>query len=168
MQNNSIDPNECEQEQIQFIESIQPFGSLLAVNADRVITHAAVVQQLGWSAQQLIGKTIDTVLQDSARIFDMIKGRTESTSPILLREQKSRKWLSCIAHQQGDFVILELESVPADQIDIASLKFMSERRDSMGSYLSYIADNMRIVTGYDRVMIYKSVWIGMARSLPSL
>lgn len=155
MQNLSIDPNQCELEQIQFIESIQPFGSLLAVDQTRVIRHAGVIDEFGWSAQQLIGRNIDTVLQDSARIFDMIKGRTDQTSPFLLRELKSRRWLSCIAHQQGDFVILELEFVPTEQVDIASLKFMGERRDSIESYLSYIAENMRVVTGYDRVMIYK-------------
>ncbi len=88
-------------------------------------------------------------------MFEAIKGRGEPTSPLLLREVKSRRWLSCIAHQQGDFVIFELELVPPEQIDIASLKFMSDRRESLDSYLSYIAENMRAVTGYDRVMIYK-------------
>lgn len=155
MQNLSIDPNECELEQIQFIESIQPFGSLLTVNENRVITHAAVVDDFSWTAEKLIGKNIDTVLQDSPRIFDMVKGRTEPTSPFLLRELKNRRWLSCIAHQQSDSTVLELEFVPDEQVDIASLKFMSERRDSIDSYLSYIAENMRAVTGYDRVMIYK-------------
>ncbi|MBS1955809.1 MAG: GAF domain-containing protein [Cyanobacteria bacterium SZAS-4] len=155
MENPFIDPSECELEQIQFIESIQPFGSLLTVNQSHVITHAAVVDKFGWTAEQLIGRNLDIVLQDSSRIFDMIKDRTEPTSPFLLRELKSRQWLSCIAHQQGDSIILELEFVPADQVDIASLKFMSERRDSIASYLSYIAENMRVVTGYDRVMIYK-------------
>lgn len=155
MQNLSVDPNECELEQIQFIESIQPFGSLLTVDRNRVVRHAAVVDNFGWSAEQLVGRNIDTVLQDSTRIFDLIKGRTEQTSPFLLRNLKSRHWMSCIAHQQGDFVILELEFVPPEQVDIASLKFMGERRHSIGSYLSYIAENMRTVTGYDRVMIYK-------------
>jgi light-regulated signal transduction histidine kinase (bacteriophytochrome) len=150
-----VDSSDCENEQIQFIESIQPFGSLLTVDQKRNIIYAAVSERFGRSAEQLLGQNIDTVLQDSSRIFDALKGRSEPTSPLLMREQNSRRWLTCIAHQHGDSTVLELELVPPDQVDIASLKFMSDRRESLESYLSYIAENMRVVTGYDRVMIYK-------------
>ncbi len=155
MQNFHLDPASCENEQIQFIESIQPFGTLLAFDEKGTITYAAVAGEFGWTAQELLGKNIDLVLSDSDRIFDALKNRTEPTSPLLIRERKSRRWVTCIAHRQGDRVLVELEVVPPEQIDIASLKFMSDRRDSLESYLSYIAENMRIVTGYDRVMIYK-------------
>ncbi|HEY9732186.1 MAG TPA: GAF domain-containing protein [Drouetiella sp.] len=155
MQNFSLDPIECENEQIQFIESVQPFGTLLALDKERNISYAAIAEGFGWSVADLLGKNIDLILQDSDRIFDALKGRTEPTSPLLIRDRKSRRWVTCIAHQQGEFVIVEIELVPPEQIDIASLKFMSDRRDSLESYLSYIAENMRVVTGYDRVMIYK-------------
>jgi chemotaxis family two-component system sensor kinase Cph1 len=155
LQNFFVDPSRCENEQIQFIESVQPFGTLLALDSQRNISYAAVCDGFAWTVAELLGKNIDLILQDSGRVFDALKGRTEPTSPLLIRERKSRRWVTCIAHQQGDLVIIELEIVPPEQIDIASLKFMSDRRDSLQSYLSYIAENMRVVTGYDRVMIYK-------------
>lgn len=155
VQNFSLEPSICENEQIQFIESIQPFGSLLALDMSGKICHAAINGEIEWSAAELIGKNIDVVLQDSNRVFDAIKNRSEPTSPLLIRERKSRRWVTCIAHQKDDRVIVEVETLPLEQIDIASLKFMSDRRESLESYLSYIAENVRAVTGYDRVMIYK-------------
>ncbi|MBS2003990.1 MAG: GAF domain-containing protein [Cyanobacteria bacterium SZAS LIN-5] len=155
VQNFSLDPASCENEPIQFIESIQPFGSLLALDMSGKICHAAINDEIGWTAADLIGKNIENVLQDSQRVFDAIKDRSEPTSPMLIRESKSRRWITCIAHKKDDRVIVEIETLPSEQIDIASLKFMSDRRESLESYLSYIAENIRGVTGYDRVMIYK-------------
>jgi two-component system, chemotaxis family, sensor kinase Cph1 len=155
MQNFSLQLTECDKEPIQFIESIQPFGTLLAVDSEQVIVYAAVGQDFEWKADELLGKHIDTVLQDSERVSAGAVGRTEPTIPLLIRDQQSKVWMSCIVHKQEDFLIIELELVPPEPIDIASLKFVSDRRESLDSYLSFIAENIRAVTGYDRVMVYK-------------
>ncbi|HEY9679295.1 MAG TPA: GAF domain-containing protein [Drouetiella sp.] len=155
MMNMPVDTTDCDKEQIQFIESIQPFGTLVAVDKDHKVRYAAVSDGFDWTVSELLGKKIDSYLLDADRVFAAVANRSEPTSPLLIRTAHTKKWLSCIAHRQSELTIIELEFVPPEQIDIASLKFMSDRRDSLESYLSYIAENMRNVTGYDRVMIYK-------------
>lgn len=156
MQQTATSLTECDKEQIQFIESIQSIGTLVALDANNKIVFAAPAERLGLTAQDLIGKSLEEIIPgDTGRILSSLEGRVEPTIPILIRSKRWGQWLTCIGHQQGDYKILELEFLPDHEVEIPSIKFVQERRDSLESYLAYIAENIQSATGYDRVMVYK-------------
>lgn len=155
--------SQCDEEQIQFIASIQPFGSLLVSDGSGRILYAAVEPEMRARLADPLGQSIEGLLPSiNDRVQKALEGRTEPTTPSLLRSSKLNSWITCIAHKQGEYTIFEIETAQVNGKDVPSVKFMKERRDSIDSYLSFIAENVRLVTGYDRVMIYRfaSDWHG--------
>jgi light-regulated signal transduction histidine kinase (bacteriophytochrome) len=163
---------DCDREQIQFIGSIQPFGALLATDRHSIIVAAAFGPMFHETAELFIGKHLREFFgKNFDRIFESIDGRHEPSAPFLIRDSFDR-WLTCIAYHQGELTIFEIERVPDRPVDLASVKFVLDRGENLESYLSFVAENLRIVTGFDRVMIYKfsSDWHGevVAESLNEL
>jgi light-regulated signal transduction histidine kinase (bacteriophytochrome) len=147
---------ECDKEQIQFIDHIQPIGALIACNEKGIIKFAALGNNFSQDAKDLLGTHLEQFIgSDASRIFAVVDERTEPTTPILFRSKRLDRWLSCIGHKQNDYRIFEVEFAPSKPVDIPSVKFINERRDNLSLYLSYIVDHIQSVTGYDRVMIYK-------------
>ncbi|HEY9713950.1 MAG TPA: GAF domain-containing protein, partial [Chroococcales cyanobacterium] len=156
MNNFEIELSRCDEEQIQFIATTQNFGSLLVADKNRKVIIAALQEQFRLSSEEVLGQDVDKLLPAiTERVYAALEGRSDPSTPLLIRSMKLDGWVTCIAHRQDDLTILEIEMVPAEQNDIPSVKFMKERKDSLESYLSYIAENVRAATGYDRVMIYQ-------------
>lgn len=169
-----VDLDTCSEEPIQFIDSIQDFGALLAIDDQDKIIQAAIGKNLNISMSQILGKSFDKTLPAISRVLEpVLQNRQEPISPLLIKSQTLNQWITCIAHYSDDLKIVELEHVKADSSEPPSVKFMSvsTRKDSLESYLTYVAENIRAITGYDRVMIYKfaSDWHGevVAESLES-
>ena len=153
----------CDTEQIQYIAAIQPTGSLVVSNRDGVIQFAAVGPGFDMQPADLLGRPIDVVLgDDTKRVMKAIEERADPTTPILLRSKTLGLWLTCTGHKQGEMRIFEFELSPLREVNIPSVKFMNEKHESLEAYLSFIAENIQMVTGYDRVMIYRfaSDWHG--------
>jgi chemotaxis family two-component system sensor kinase Cph1 len=147
---------ECDREQIQFIDHIQPMGALFACDEKGIIKFAALGTEFKENTNDLIGKHLEQFIgSDATRIFAAVEERIEPTTPILFRSKRSNRWLTCIGHKQNDNRIFELEFSSTKPVEIPSVKFMKERRETLASYLAYITENIQAVTGYDRVMIYK-------------
>lgn len=159
----TINTTDCDKEQIQYIDKIQPVGALLAVGEDRIIQYAAASSEFGVESKELLGQTLEEIMPgDADHILKATEGRSEPTVPLLIRSKRWGRWMTCIAHRQDDFTILEIEFLPRIEVEIPSVKFVRERREPLEVYLSYIAENLRTATQYDRVLIYKfaSDWHG--------
>ena len=112
---------------------------------------------------QMLGKSLADILPgDSLNILKSIEGRIEPTVPTLIRNKRWGTWMTCVAHVQEPFTIIELELLPSVEVEIPSVKFVRERREPLDVYLSYIAKNFRMATKYDRVLVYRfaSDWHG--------
>ena len=148
--------SQCDREPIRYIDAIQPTGSLVATNSSGKILFAAMGPGFDISSDAVVNQDLQVILgTDAERILALIEERDEPTTPILIKNKVIGKWLTCIGHKQENLRIFELELSPAKEINIPSVKFMNERHSSLQSYLSFIVENIQMVTGYDRVMIYR-------------
>ncbi|MGH9552875.1 MAG: GAF domain-containing protein [Terriglobales bacterium] len=147
---------DCDNEQIQFISSIQPFGSLIVADQDRKIIAAAISKCVEFDSATVVGTSVETLLpMNFEKIYASLVGRTEPTTPNLLRSVRLNRWITCIAHQQDGLTILELEPAPPGSDIVPAMKFKHDKKESLEAYLSYIAENVRSAVNFDRVMIYK-------------
>lgn len=156
LQNQELNLTECDKEQIQFIENIQSFGALLVLDADNVIRHAAAIKDFELDTQGLIGKSITQVFgSDLDPVLHQLTEKSDSSTPIMLKSARWKRWLTCLAHIQEGKKILELEFLPTKETEYQSVKFLRERREPLYNYLQHIADSLREMTDYDRVMVYR-------------
>jgi light-regulated signal transduction histidine kinase (bacteriophytochrome) len=147
---------QCDKEQIQYVAAIQPTGALVVTSLDGEIQYAAIGAGFKLTTADLLGNNIDVLLgADIKRVADAVEERAEPTTPILLRSKTLGGWLTCVGHKQGNLRIFEFELSPLREVNIPSVKFMNERHSSLDSYLSFIVENIQLITGYDRVMIYR-------------
>jgi light-regulated signal transduction histidine kinase (bacteriophytochrome) len=147
---------QCDKEPIQYIAAIQPAGTLVVTDPEGVIQFAAVGPGFDKTSSDLLGRKLDVMLgDDTKRVMHAVEERSEPTIPILFRSKSLGLWLTCIGHKQGDLRIFEFELSPLREVNIPSVKFMNAKHDSLETYLSFIVENMQMVTGYDRVMIYR-------------
>ena len=139
---------QCDKEQIQYIAAIQPTGLLVVTDQDGVIQFAAVGNGFEMTSSELLGKPVDVILaDDTARVMKAVEERAEPTTPILLRSKRLGLWLTCTGHKQGEMRVFEFELSPLREVNIPSVKFMNEKHDSLEAYLSFIVENIQMVTG---------------------
>jgi light-regulated signal transduction histidine kinase (bacteriophytochrome) len=156
----------CDREPITRLDRIQSFGFLLALSNDWVIARASAnaADMLGTAADRLIGQPLDTLVSGQAlhdirnRMSILQATSSERLYDIGLITPKKRFDLSL--HFSGDLLILEGEpSRPQDRIDAASMvRSMIERLRRTTTVTDFHRDaarQVRAITGFERVMIYR-------------
>jgi two-component system, chemotaxis family, sensor kinase Cph1 len=156
----------CESEPIHIPGSIQPHGFLLAVKiVDYSIAFASKNCEIYFQLplNEIIGKSLNLFF-DAAEInaftaqyqFD---GR-EMERPFVFSLQG--KLYSTSAHNSGDTFILEMEPfaeehnyLPELYIQTKRFAYHTERSDNLKNLCQDIANETKMITGYDRVMIYR-------------
>ena len=154
---------DCDKEQIHLIRQIQPDGALLAVDETETIVYAALAPQFGYSGAEVLGKSLTWLMEsDAKRLLTGLSDRIDPTVPLLFRSKTWKSWLTCVAHRQGALRILELEFLPPKEVEIPSVRFVRDKREPLYTYLTYIAENLRDSTDFDRVLVYRfaSDWHG--------
>jgi light-regulated signal transduction histidine kinase (bacteriophytochrome) len=163
----SVDLTACDREPITRLERVQAFGFLLAMSSDWVVRRASenTAQLLGIAPSAAIGAKVDTLLDRQAlhdirnRMLSLYLTRgTERLFGIAL--VKNRNLFDVSVHQAGEFFILEGEpSIDATATDAALLvrRAMSRlaTRATLESFHTDAARQIRAITGFDRVMIYR-------------
>ncbi|CAN5608309.1 hypothetical protein BH11CYA1_BH11CYA1_18450 [soil metagenome] len=150
-----IELTDCDKEPVQFIDCIQPYGALIAIDQNNRIIAIAGSADFVLQKKDL-GKDIKEVLKDdSAAIMKLLEDRIDSARPVLIRSKTWRRWMTALTHRQGDVRILELEVLPTKEVDIPSIEFLKESRESLYTYLGHITANLKRMVGYDRVMVYR-------------
>ncbi|MES2907373.1 MAG: HWE histidine kinase domain-containing protein [Pseudomonadota bacterium] len=162
-----VDITNCDREPIHLLGYVQPFGFLLALSEDWTIVHASESTQalLGKAASSLIGQQLSQVLLGDA--IHTIKNRLQMIRtqdvverifaiPIL----DGGKLFDVAVHLSNDKVIIEAEpSDTSDELDAGNfvrttLSRLHQSRD-LESFLREAARHIRLLNGFDRVMIYK-------------
>jgi light-regulated signal transduction histidine kinase (bacteriophytochrome) len=161
----------CENEPIHVPGAIQPFGVLLAFDANTLmvrhasensrelfgsISHGAV--PLGSTAAELLGPMAEAVLRDALAKDGLTDHRPIAVSvPIAA----AGRWHG-VAHCLGGTVFVELEI--ADEATSSPIDLLAAIRLSVGrlsaaatiaEFCATSARSVRSLTGYDRVMVYR-------------
>jgi two-component system, chemotaxis family, sensor kinase Cph1 len=162
-----LDLTACEREPIHIPGSIQPHGILIAVDDERRVVQAAgpVEAMLGVPVEQAPGRALEELIGEAgaALVERLAAGRRGP--PLFLGLVEGRgatARLELSAHCSGDLLILELEPEVDRLTDAAETLAMvrsaaarlSETAD-LTSLAEAAAREMRRISGFDRVMIYR-------------
>jgi light-regulated signal transduction histidine kinase (bacteriophytochrome) len=156
----------CDVEPITRLEQIQSFGFLIAMSRDWTVIRASANLEafLGVDAHTALGMSLDSLADRDAlhdirnRLLALMSGGTERLYGVLF--VKGRSLLDIAIHYVGDICVLEGELAGLDsRTDAASLvRTMMARLNRQSTLDAYHRDatrQIRAITGFDRVMIYR-------------
>ena len=157
----------CDLEPITRLERVQSFGFLLAMTRSWIVTRASanLAVMLGVEVKDALGKTLDALL-DTEALHDMrnrmsglsVTGGIERMYGVKLVEDRGS--FDIAIHYAAELCVLEGEPAGLDsRIDAASLvRKMVARlnmQPSLDAFHRDAARQVRGLTGFDRVMIYR-------------
>ncbi len=156
----------CESEPIHIPGSIQPYGFLLAVKmGDYSIAFASKNCETYFQLplNEIMGKSLHLFF-DAAEINAFTAqykfNGNEMERPFVFSLQG--KLYSTSAHKSGDTVVLEMEPFAEEHMQLPDLyiqtkrfAYHTEKSDNLKNLCQDIANETRLITGYDRVMIYR-------------
>lgn len=160
----------CDREPIHIPSLIQPHGYLMAVGEreHRVAVVSANCEALfGISPQQALGRSLDTLFEADlgSRLLRELASHRLSTEPLLLlpTEPIGGRTFDIIAHRHDGLILIEFE--PAERVRKASFaglypfvqEALSKLRtaDTPNALSQLAAAEVREITGFDRVLIYR-------------
>lgn len=164
-----VDLTNCDREPIHQLGAIQPFGFLLAVTPDWLVARASAnaADYFGQPADALIGAPITELLAGDAihelrNRLTVLRGddAVERVFSVALLAGRSDECFDCAVHLSGSLIVIEAERSDArSPLDTASLiRSMMARLDAAPDLKGYWregARQVRALTGFDRVMVYR-------------
>lgn len=161
-----VDLTNCDREPIHLAGAIQPVGFLLALSSDWLVVRASAnaVEFLGVDAAEMVGRPLEAFFTREAihslRNRLAIMRSADAIERIFgceLRED-GRSYDVAI-HMSGGTILIEAEPASADHGDITgTVRSMMARLDQatgMTAFFNEGARQVRALTGYDRVMVYR-------------
>lgn len=156
----------CESEPIHIPGSIQPHGFLLALRqSDYHIDFctANCIEYLGIRHQDMLGKPFEAIFghqeEDRLKLY-LLDPQSDSSKTHVLNFGNTK--YNAIVHRSGSNYIIDLEPFPDGSLTLPDLysqtrRFVSylERSVTLQDLCRIIAEETRVITGYDRVMIYR-------------
>lgn len=164
---NSVNLTNCDREPIHLLGSVQPFGFLIAVSSTEWVIERVSQNISDWldtPAAELLGKPLDSIV--SADVVHTLRSHLQgavmgdTTARIFSLEFIKGAIFDIAVHLIDDSVIIECEP-PVDDNPLntaATVRGMMARlhqTDSDRSFYRVAAREMRALTGFDRVMVYR-------------
>lgn len=162
-----VDLTNCDREPIHIPGSVQPFGFLIATQSDFTICMASdnVADYLGRDAADIFQRPIETVLSQAA--VDAIRSRadylagpdaTERIFGVVL--QDGGKPFDLAIHFSGVYLVIEAEpSVIETDVNSGELVRLMlgrvRKTKGIAELAQEAARQVTILTGFDRVMVYR-------------
>ncbi|MBT2185968.1 HWE histidine kinase domain-containing protein [Sphingobium nicotianae] len=156
----------CDREPIHILGNIQPFGFLVTVGADWLISRvsANVEQFTGRSVADLLGTPLADLFMPQAlhnirnRLL-MLRG-PDAVERLFAQDLiHDRPPFDLAVHFAGDAIVIEAEPCAEEAAEAASLVRTLIARlgqaDSINGFIREGARQVRAITGFDRVMVYK-------------
>lgn len=154
---------ECAREAIRIPGSIQPHGVLLVLSESELI-----IQQISRNCASLLGQTAAALLQQPLMMLSgataaeqvrqaLLLNDLEDANPLML-EMAGQRYNGSLNRHDG-VIILELEPLHDTAPDNTGILLRALRRMQAASTLDELytvsVDEIRRLTGFDRVMIYR-------------
>ena len=154
----------CDQEPIHIPGSIQPHGFLLGLRTtDGVIDFCSesIREHLGVGPEQALGKPVDALITQRGNCFAQLQEAVnQPQSPLSF--EFGNQLFSCFAHISGQTLIAEFEPTEQQALQLSELYNLNlesinilRSAHSLKKLCQDIADQVKKITGYDRVMIYR-------------
>ncbi|WP_419826046.1 HWE histidine kinase domain-containing protein [Sphingomonas sp.] len=161
-----VDLTNCDREPIHVPGSIQPFGFLLALSSDWLIARASANTAcfIGQEPQALLGRPLADVLGMEAvhairNRVALLRGPDASERIFALKVPGADRGFDVAVHLSGSTIIVELEPCQPEHGDGAgTIRSMMARLDhapDLTAFLREGARQVRALTGFDRVMVYR-------------
>jgi light-regulated signal transduction histidine kinase (bacteriophytochrome) len=162
MSNAPVDLTTCDREPIHIPGSIQPHGVLLVLRPDDLsVTQASANASRLWP-DGVTGRPVEDLLE--AQTAECVRQHGESAQPVLVQTVTvNGETFRAIAHRSGPNLILELERTETTaEVTFPNLyglvwEFITEIQQlgSVDELARFAASEVRRLTGFDRVMIYR-------------
>ncbi|WP_066774664.1 HWE histidine kinase domain-containing protein [Croceicoccus mobilis] len=161
----AVNLTNCDREPIHIPGTIQSFGFLIAMSADWLVQRAANTEQfIDSPPSSLLGKPLhDLFLPHAIRTLRdriaMLRGDDAVERVFSVRLIAEKPPFDVALHFSGKSIIIECEPARGDEIEVSSLiRGMVSRLGSTDGTLPLLregARQMRLLTGFDRVMVYR-------------
>ncbi|QPG04535.1 GAF domain-containing protein [Salinimonas marina] len=162
----NIDLTVCDREPIHRLGHIQQFGCFIALNVDWIVAFCSANTQdyFNTDPENFIGQPVRQWL-DSQLIHDLrsayqsaiITGRNERL--FNRKIDATGQPVDISVHFNGVYIVVEFEQIPASRRSedsfVRALISQFYRARTAQELLEDMAQQLRFVTGYDRVMIYQ-------------
>lgn len=160
-----VDLGNCDREPIHLLGAIQPFGFLVALSADWIVRRASanLTEFLGLGAEAALGlSATDLFGEDAVHLLrnrmTLLRG-ADAVERVFGVAAKAGRFDFAMHVSGGDIVI---EGEPSDDVGVgdtaSTIRAMIGRLDSTDSLAAFFregARQVRALTGFDRVMVYR-------------
>ena len=162
-----VDLTNCDREPIHQLGEIQPIGFLLVLTADWNISNvsANVCEYLDVDERGIVGRPASEILTKQAihtlrNRLSLLRGKNALERVFRLSLQDNGKVFDIALHMSGPRIILEAEpSLEHDYGDatgtVRGMVARLEQAADMASFFNEGARQIRALTGFDRVMVYR-------------
>lgn len=165
----AVDLTNCDREPIHLLGAVQSFGCLVAVSADWMIARVSVSIErfAGQTPDALLGQPADALLTENAihalrNRLTMLRSddANERIFGLALFVGRPDSRFDCAVHRSGDHIVIEAEpsEVDSPREPGGLIRGMVSRLDSapdMATFFQEGARQIRALTGFDRVMVYR-------------
>ncbi|MCJ2064733.1 GAF domain-containing protein [Methylobacterium sp. J-088] len=161
-----IDLTSCDREAIHVLGSVQAFGFLVAVSPDWIVTRASanVRAWLGLSVEAMLGLPLDAVLDGEAihtlrGHLQTLRGPDAVDRIFGVRLLPGGDLFDVALHVSGSSIVMEAEPSATEHLSAGNLvrSMVTRLRQTEGfePLCREAARQMRALTGFDRVMVYR-------------
>jgi light-regulated signal transduction histidine kinase (bacteriophytochrome) len=161
-----VDLTNCDREPIHVLGIIQPFGYLIAVTADWLVSRvsANIADLTGQAPDAMLGRPLNAFLSEDSihairNRLTMLRGPDAVERLFAQTLADGGATYDIAVHMASGLTVIEIEPASADDIEAAALvRAMVSRltqTDQMTAFLREGARQVRAITGFDRVMVYR-------------
>jgi light-regulated signal transduction histidine kinase (bacteriophytochrome)/CheY-like chemotaxis protein len=161
-----VDLSNCDREPIHVLGNIQPFGFLLAAGADWIVSRASanLADFIGVTAQEALGQPMTAIFSETAlhtirNRVTLLRGPDAVERLFGLPLVEGGAAFDVALHFSGDQFVIEAEPAVGEKLEASAMvRAMIARlsqADPMLGYLREGARQVRALTGFDRVMVYR-------------
>jgi len=162
----AVNLTNCDREPIHVLGTVQPFGFLIALTADWLVSRVSANSAafIGLSPDDMLGKPVSTLLDADAihalrNRITLLRGPDSVERIFSLPLMAGGAPFDVAVHFSGQLVVIEAEPASADEMEASStVRSMVARlaqADGMTAFLRDGARQVRALTGFDRVMVYR-------------
>lgn len=166
MNRHSVDLTNCDREPIHLLGAIQPIGFLLALTLDWIVarTSANVAEFLPGADSELIGRPLDEIFLPEAihsvrNRLATLRGANAVDKVFDVKLTHDDSLFDVAIHTSSGQIVIEAQPSSSRHGDATSMvRSMIARLEAMGEPAAFYTEGarqVRALTGFDRVMVYR-------------